>query len=67
MRPRDVPGASSRADDVTPTVAAESFGDSLERFARERVYVRAFFLDVAAGKKKRAAPEPAPPEGPKGP
>src|SRR5205823_12552002 len=38
--PRDVPGASSRADDVTPTVAAESFGDSLERFAREPVQFR---------------------------
>jgi hypothetical protein len=38
--PRDVPGASSRADDVTPTVAAESFGEALERFAREPVQFR---------------------------
>jgi len=36
----------------------------LERFAREKVYVRAFFLDVAAGKKKRAAPDPEPGGGP---
>jgi len=33
--PRDVPGATSRTDEMTPTVAAESFGESLERFARE--------------------------------
>jgi len=42
--PRDVPGASSRADDVTPTVAAESFGESLERFAREPVQFRSSTL-----------------------
>ena len=42
--PRDVPGASNRADDVTPTVAAESFGDSLERFAREPVQFRSSTL-----------------------
>jgi hypothetical protein len=37
----------------------------LERFPREKVYVRAFFLDVAPGKKKRAVPEtpPVPPVG----
>jgi hypothetical protein len=38
--PRDVPGAASRTDDVTPTVAAESFGESLERFAREPIQFR---------------------------
>jgi hypothetical protein len=38
--PRDVPGASTRADDATPTVAAESFGESLERFAREPLQFR---------------------------
>ncbi len=38
--PRDVPGASTRSDDVTPTVAAESFGEALERFAREPVQFR---------------------------
>jgi hypothetical protein len=38
--PRDVPGASSRSDDVSPTVAAESFGESLERFAREPIQFR---------------------------
>jgi hypothetical protein len=38
--PRDVPGATSRTDDVTPTVAAESFGESLERFAREPIQFR---------------------------
>jgi len=38
--PRDVPGASSRTDDVTPTVAAESFGEALERFAREPMQFR---------------------------
>jgi hypothetical protein len=43
----------------------------LERFPREKVYVRAFFLDVAPPRKKQAAAEPAsgsttaapPPEG----
>jgi hypothetical protein len=38
--PRDVPGATSRTDEVTPTVAAESFGESLERFAREPIQFR---------------------------
>ena len=38
--PRDVPGATSRTDEVTPTVAAESFGESLERFAREPLQFR---------------------------
>jgi hypothetical protein len=38
--PRDVPGATSRTDEVTPTVAAESFGESLERFARESIQFR---------------------------
>jgi hypothetical protein len=38
--PRDVPGASSRSDEVSPTVAAESFGESLERFAREPIQFR---------------------------
>jgi|SRR4051812_10069397 hypothetical protein len=38
--PRDVPGATSRTDEVTPTVAAESFGESLERFARESTQFR---------------------------
>ena len=38
--PRDVPGASTRADDVTPTVAGESFGEALERFAREPLQFR---------------------------
>jgi hypothetical protein len=42
--PRDVPGASNRADDVTPTVAAESFGESLERFAREPLSFRSSTL-----------------------
>jgi len=42
--PRDVPGASTRADDVTPTVAAESFGESLERFAREPLQFRSTTL-----------------------
>jgi hypothetical protein len=42
--PRDVPGASNRADDVTPTVAAESFGESLERFAREPLQFRSSTL-----------------------
>lgn len=32
----------------------------LERFAREKVYVRAFFLDVAAGKRRPKAPETPP-------
>ena len=39
----------------------------LERFPRERVYVGAFFLNVSAGKRKRAAPEAAPAEAPKEP
>jgi len=38
--PRDVPGATSRTDEVTPTVAAESFGEALERFAREPIQFR---------------------------
>jgi hypothetical protein len=42
--PRDVPGASTRADDVTPTVAAESFGEALERFAREPLSFRSSTL-----------------------
>ena len=42
--PRDVPGASTRADDLAPTVAAESFGESLERFAREPLQFRSSTL-----------------------
>ena len=42
--PRDVPGASTRAEDVTATVAAESFGESLERFAREPLQFRSSTL-----------------------
>jgi len=42
--PRDVPGASNRADEVTPTVGAESFGEALERFARESIQFRSSTL-----------------------
>ena len=38
--PRDVPGGSSRADELSPAAAAESFGESLERFAREPIQFR---------------------------
>src|SRR3954464_15386996 len=50
--PRDVPGATSRTDDVTPTVAAESFGESLERFAREPIQFRSSTLSELVEKAR---------------
>src|SRR3954471_16561118 len=50
---RDVPGATSRTDDVTPTVAAESFGESLERFAREPIQFRSSTLSELVEKARQ--------------
>jgi GNAT superfamily N-acetyltransferase len=33
---REVPGASSRADEPSPVTACEVFGEALERFSREK-------------------------------
>jgi hypothetical protein len=51
--PRDVPGATSRTDEVTPTVAAESFGESLERFAREPIQFRSSTLSELVEKARQ--------------